>query len=100
MNRAVAGAWHTTPLPTARRNARVAAASNKAAGRWRMSDGSDGEIDRCEECGDSGVPLRSILMLEKIRKSLCESCFEEALNEGRVSPSDPRVDETVGGRRV
>lgn len=63
------------------------------------SDRPDGGVDRCEECDATGVPLRNIIMFEKIRKMLCEECFEEALADGRVSPVDPRIDETTGGRR-
>jgi len=48
---------------------------------------------RCDSCGGarSEEPLRSIKMRHGDRELLCEPCFEEAVEEGRVSPLDPRL---------
>lgn len=58
--------------------------------------------DECEGCGvegpgpiGSGVggePLRAIKMKAGGREMLCVECFVEAVEEGRVDESDPRVE--------
>lgn len=49
------------------------------------------ELDRCEGCGDTDVPLRSIRMWDNKRELLCEHCFIDALGEDRVHCEDERL---------
>jgi len=58
-----------------------------------VTDGGVGR-DTCEGCGRVETPTRSILMKSGEREDLCESCFVEALEDGRVDPTDPRVETT------
>jgi hypothetical protein len=53
------------------------------------------EQDECQECGAdrNEVALRAIKLKSGGRDLLCIGCFSEALEEGRVDPSDPRVDD-------
>lgn len=50
------------------------------------------QTDRCEECGDSESPTRSIKMLEGGRRMLCLDCYIDAVDSGEVDPTDARVE--------
>jgi len=47
----------------------------------------------CQECGvdREDAALRAIKLKSGDRDLLCIGCFAEALDDGRVDPSDPRV---------
>lgn len=48
--------------------------------------------DECEGCGDSQAPTRAIRMRQGRTQRLCQNCFEAALADDMVHPSDPRLD--------
>jgi len=51
------------------------------------------KVKHCENCGvlRDSEPLRSIRMIKGDRELLCKVCFENALDEQRVSSLDPRL---------
>jgi len=51
------------------------------------------KVKHCEGCGvfRDREPLRSIRMVKGDRELLCKVCFENALDEQRVSSLDPRL---------
>lgn len=51
------------------------------------------EQDECQDCGvdRSDAALRAIKLKDGGRDLLCNGCFSQAVEEGRVEPSDPRV---------
>jgi hypothetical protein len=62
-----------------------------------MSESDDWrDLDACERCGDSDVPLRAIKMREGRRRLLCIDCFFDAEQNGEVDPDDPRIDDPPG----
>lgn len=58
-----------------------------------MSEQASDGVNHCDGCGVSreSEPLRSIRMIGGDRELLCRVCFEEALDDQRVSSLDPRL---------
>jgi len=58
-----------------------------------QNDSSGKRGNHCEECGvhRESEPLRNIRMIGGDRQLLCEKCYEEAIDEQRVSSLDPRL---------